>query len=92
MISQLDRASSREGPNANAPREDGDGLREIVDGDLERAEMAAGVSDLSFRHRKIGRSRRRDGRRRFDQHGDVEMVLEQVAGFDGNLVAAADRE
>ena len=66
-------------------------LREIIDGDLECAEMTAGTSDLSFRHRKIRHSRRRDGRRRCDQHGDVEMLLEKVAGFDGNFVAAADQ-
>src|SRR5258706_3351193 len=52
--------------------------------------MAARVSDLSFRHRKIGHARRQDVRRRFNQYGDVEMVLEKVAGFDGSLVAATD--
>jgi hypothetical protein len=52
--------------------------------------MTPGISDLPFRHWKIGHSRRNDRRRRLDQHGDVEMILEQVAGFDGGLVAAAD--
>src|SRR5229473_7130097 len=70
----------------------GRGLREIIDRDLECAEMTAGVSDLSFRYRKIGVSRRRDRRRRFNQDGDIEMVLEQVASFDSRLIAAADED
>src|ERR1700692_1560650 len=65
-------------------------LREIVDRDLERAEMTPGISDLYFRHWEIVYSRRRDVRGRFDQHGDVKMVFEEIAGFDGNFVAAAD--
>ena len=67
-------------------------MREIVDRDFERADMTAGVSDLALRHGKIRPSRRRDGRGRLDQHGDVQMVLEQMAGFDGGLVAAADED
>jgi hypothetical protein len=65
-------------------------LREIVDGDLECAEMAAGLSDFSLRYREIRPSRRHDRRRRFNQHGDVQMILEQVAGLDGHFVAPAD--
>ena len=55
MISQLDRALSRDGPNINAPREDGVGCAKSSTDDLERAEMAVGGTDLSLRHRKIGR-------------------------------------
>ena len=39
---------------------------------------------------EFGAARRRDGGRRLEQHGDVEVVLEQIAGFDGALVAAVD--
>jgi hypothetical protein len=65
-------------------------LREIIDRDLECAEMTAGVSDLSFRYRKIGVPRRHDRRRRFNQDGDIEMFLEQLASFDSSLITAAD--
>src|SRR6202162_4836050 len=65
-------------------------LRKIVDRDLERAEMALGISHPSFCYRKNARSRRCDGRRWLNQHGDVEMVLEQIARFNGGLVAPTD--
>jgi hypothetical protein len=68
------------------------GLREIVDHKLERAEMTSDISDLAFRHRKIVNARRQDARGRFDQHGDVKTVFEQVTGFDGSFVTAADQD
>jgi hypothetical protein len=67
------------------------GSREIVDHQLERAEMAFGVSDLSLRHRKIGYSRRHDRGGRFNQDRDVEMIPEQVAGFDSGFIATTDQ-
>ena len=91
MISQLDRALSREGPKINAPREDGVGSAKSSTVTLNAPRCPLASSDLSLCHRKIGCSRRRDGRRRFDQHGDVKVVLEQIAGFDGDLAAAADQ-
>src|ERR1700730_3911195 len=66
-------------------------LREIVDCDLERAEMAFGVSDFSPRYRKLGYSRRYDRGGRFNQNGDVEMILEQVCGLGRPLLAAENQ-
>ena len=67
-------------------------LREIVDRHLERADVTAGVPDLSLRHRKVGPSRWSDRRRGLDQYRDVQMVLEQLACLDRGLVAAADED
>src|ERR1700732_517253 len=77
-------------PEKQCASRGGRGLREIIDRDLECAEVTAGVSDLSFGYRKIGVSRRRERRRRFNQDGDIKMLLEQVASFDSHLIAAAD--
>ena len=68
------------------------GLGEIVDHDLKCAKMPFGAGHLAFRHRKYGAAWRRNGSRRLDQYGNVEMILEQVAGLDRGLVSTADRE
>ena len=54
--------------------------------------MALGGADRALHHRKLGDPRRDHGRRRLDQHGNVEMILQQVARFDRLLVAAVDEE
>ena len=92
MRSQRDTAPLRGGPNASAPREDGAGCGIVVDRDLERAEMALGGADRALHHRKFGDARRRHAGRRRDQHGHVEMILEQLAGLDRALVAAIDQD
>src|ERR1700730_8579588 len=48
------------------------GVGEIVDHELECAEMTPGISDPAFRYRKIVDTWRLDGCRRFDPDGDVE--------------------
>ena len=63
----------------------------VVDHHLERAEMALGRPDRALDHRKLGDARRRDAVRVGDQHRDVEMLLEQVCGFDRFFVAAVDQ-
>ncbi len=54
--------------------------------------MSCGRADLAFHDRKLGDTRRRDGRRRLDHHSDVEMLLEQSAGLNGFLAAAVDQD
>ncbi len=53
--------------------------------------MALGRFDRALHHRKIGDARRRQTLRARDQHGDVEMIRQQLAGFDGAFVAAIDQ-
>ena len=67
-------------------------LRIVVDGQFERAEMALGGADRALHHREFGDARRRDIGRRLDQHGDVEMILEQVGRLDRGFVAAVDQD
>ena len=59
-MSQCDTAPSRAGPKASAPREDGAGGGEIVDHDLEGAEMALGRADRALHHREFVDSARRE--------------------------------
>ncbi len=63
-----------------------------VDGELERAEIALGRADRALHHREIGHPRWRHLGRRLDQHRDVEVILEQVAGLDRPFVAAVDQD
>ena len=92
MRSQCDTAPSRAGPNASAPRDDGSGLRVVVDHDLEGAEMALGGFDGALHHREFGDARRPQILWARDQHGDIEMIGEQLAGFDRGFVAAVDQD
>ena len=62
----------------------------IVDRHFERAEMALGRANGALHHRELGHPRRRDVGFRLDQHGDVEMVFEQIGGFDHLLVFAIE--
>ena len=68
----------------------GRGLGKVVDRELECAEMALGRADVPLHNRKLRAARRGDSRRRLEQHGDVEVILEQIAGLDRALVAAVD--
>ena len=54
--------------------------------------MALGGADQSLHHRKIRDPRRRHFGRRADQHGHVEMILEQGRGLDRPFVAAVDED
>ena len=65
-------------------------MRESVDCDIERAQMAGGRADRAHHHREIGDCPRGDGRGRLEQDRDVEMVLQENPGFDGLLAAAID--
>src|SRR5260370_28934434 len=67
-------------------------LSKIIDCDFERAEMTFCSPDPALRLRKIVDARRYDGCGRFDQDCDVEMILEQFAGLESRLVAAADQD
>ena len=54
-------------------------------------EVAAAARMRAAQHREFGVLAGRDLRWRLDQHGDVEVVLQQDAGLDGALVAAIDQ-
>ena len=82
--------STARGSEGQCPARGWQGLRKVIDLDLKRAEMPLGSCNLALRYRKDGGAWRCDGCRRLDQDGDVEMVLEQVAGLDRRLVATAD--
>jgi hypothetical protein len=45
--------------------------------------MALGRSDRALHHRKVHDARRRHALRAGDQDGDVEMIRQQLARFDG---------
>ena len=92
MMSHCDCAPLREGPNSSALREEGEGCGKVVDRDLERTEMARCAPNGALRHGKFGARGGAMVAGGFDQHGDVEMVLEQIAGFDCALVAAVDQD
>ena len=79
MMSQCEVASSRAGPKASAPREDGAGGGDIVDRDLERAEMAVRRADRALHHRELGDAAGASILRPREHHGHVEMLLEQAA-------------
>jgi len=53
--------------------------------------MTFGRTYRAFDNREVGHPRRRDVGGRLDQHGDVEMILEQTARLDRLLVAAVDQ-
>ena len=55
----------------------------IVYDDLERAKMALGCADRPLHDRKIGGARRRQIMGPRDQHGDIEMFLEQAGRLEG---------
>jgi len=63
-------------------------LRIVVDGQLECAEVAIGRTYPALHHRERGDPGRNDVGRRRDQHRHVEMILEQVRGFDRLLVTS----
>jgi len=67
------------------------GRRVVVDGQFKRAEMAFRRADRALDHRELGRARRRDVLRAAEQHGDVEMIGEQLRGFDRALVAPVNQ-
>ena len=80
------------GPEGQCAARGRRGLCEIVDHDFKCAEMPLGAGHLAFRHRKNGAACRSKGSRWLDQYGDVEMILQQVAGLDRGRVATVDRE
>ena len=65
-------------------------LSEIVDHDVEGANVAADRPDPASCHRKVRRMPWRNRRWRLDEHGDVEMLLEQLPGPNRLLAAAID--
>ena len=68
------------------------GRREVVDDELEGAEVALGVADRPLHHREVPDPVRHDLVRAGQEHGDVELVGEPPAGLDRGLVAAVDQD
>ncbi len=62
----------------------------VVDHELERAEMSLRCADGSLHDGKRGDARRHELLRPRNQHGDVEMILQQLRRLDGALVRAVD--
>ena len=92
MMSQRDCAPLRAGPYRQSTAQYRLGLGEIIDDQIESAEMASGGRDPSLHHGKVGKPGRGDHGGRHDQHGDVEMLLEQFSGFDRDFVPAVDKD
>ncbi len=63
----------------------------VVDGEIEGAEMALGLADVTAHDWEVGRTRRRHVGARLDQQRDVEMIFQQIGGFERALVFAVDR-
>ena len=90
MMSQRDRAPSRERPKVRTPREDGVLCAKASTATSNAPRWPVAVRIAPITTGKSATRARRDGRRRLDQDRDVEMVLQEIAGFDGLLAAAID--
>ena len=63
----------------------------VVHRQFEGAEIALGLPDIALHHREFGRPQRRHVAGRLDQHGDVEMLFQQIGGFDRLFVLAVNQ-
>src|SRR4029079_16390570 len=63
----------------------------IVDGEVESAEMSLGCADRALDDGKFRDALRRKIAGLADEYGNVEMICEQPAGFDGALIAAVNQ-
>ena len=65
---------------------------ELVDHQVERPQMSLDTGDPTLCNRTVGATWRRDHGWWRNQHGDVEMLLQQIASLNGGLVAAVDQD
>ena len=62
----------------------------IVHRQLKGAKIAFGRADVALHYREVGHRLRRQAAGRLDQHRHVEMLFQQIGGFDRLLVLAVN--